>query len=233
MPDHFRRIYAAHADRYDQMVSREDYQGNLLPALEHIRPLAGLDVVEFGAGTGRLTRLLAPLVHSIRAFDVSRHMLGVASDSLRRMGLNNWHLAVADNSSLPAGSGCADLAIEGWSFGHATGWYPDHWREVIGAALAEMRRVLRPGGTAVVIETLGTGFETPHPPNPVLAEFYLWLEREHGFAPSWVRTDYRFESLEEAVELTRFFFGDELAGQVEQHGWIILPECTGIWRREY
>jgi ubiquinone/menaquinone biosynthesis C-methylase UbiE len=233
MSDHFRRIYAAHADQYDRMVSREDYQGNLLPALERIRPLAGLDVIEFGAGTGRLTRLLAPLVRSIWAFDASPHMLGVASDSLREMGLHNWHLAAADNSSLPVGDSCADLAIEGWSFGHATGWYPDRWREEIGAALGEMRRVLRLGGTAVVIETLGTGFETPRPPSPVLGEYYLWLEQEHGFTSSWVRTDYRFESLEEAVELTRFFFGDGLAEQVKQHGWIVLPECTGIWWRVY
>jgi len=34
-----------------------------------------LDVVEFGAGTGRITRLLAPEVQSIRAFDASEHML--------------------------------------------------------------------------------------------------------------------------------------------------------------
>ena len=55
MPD-YQAIYQNQAAQYELMVSREDYQGNLLPALNAIRPLAGLDVVELGAGTGRLTR---------------------------------------------------------------------------------------------------------------------------------------------------------------------------------
>ena len=37
------------------------------------------------------------------------------------------------------------------------------------------------------------------------------------------------QSLDEAEELTRFFFGDELAARVVEKEWLILPECTGIW----
>ena len=50
----FAQIYAQHADEYDALVSREDYEGNLMPALQAIRALQRLDIVEFGAGTGRL-----------------------------------------------------------------------------------------------------------------------------------------------------------------------------------
>ncbi len=227
----FQHIYTHQADQYDRLVAREDYQGQILAALQRIRPLVGLDVVEFGAGTGRLTRLLAPRVASIQAFDASAAMLQVAGQTLEGAGGAKWTLGVADNRRLPVGDGVADLAVAGWSFGHTVGWYPDTWREEIGQMLAEMRRVLRPGGTAVILETLGTGRETPQPPHAGLAAYYRWLEGDLGFQATWIRTDYEFASLAEADELTRFFFGDELADRVRREGLVRLPECTGIWWR--
>jgi ubiquinone/menaquinone biosynthesis C-methylase UbiE len=85
----FEEIYARHAVTYDALIEREDYQGRLLPALAEISSLEGASVVEFGTGSGRLTRLLAPLVGRIRAYDASAHMLGVAERHLIAMGLTN------------------------------------------------------------------------------------------------------------------------------------------------
>ena len=231
--DHFKHIYATQAAKYDAMVAREDYQHHLLPALESIHPLSNAEVVEFGAGTGRLTRMMAPLVRSIHAYDISAHMLDIARPTLEATGATNWTLQVAENGSIPEGDKSADLAIEGWSFGHATGWNPEGWQDEIGHALNEMQRILKPGGTAIMLETLGTGSETPNPPSPLLAEFYAWLENAHDFKHQWIRTDYQFESVAEAEELTRFFFGDELADRIVQEKLTVLPECTGIWWRTY
>jgi ubiquinone/menaquinone biosynthesis C-methylase UbiE len=229
MTDHFQNIYAHHADHYEALVVREDYQGNILRALREIHPLEGQSVVEFGAGTGRLTLLLAPLVRSIHAYDGSAHMLEVATDKLKQTGLLNWRTDVADNTRLPETDSSADMVIEGWSFAHAVGWYPDSWREEIGKALSEMRRIVRPGGTMILMETMGTGSETPKAPTDGLAECYRWLETQRGFQHRSIRTDYRFESLAEAESLSRFFFGDEMAEAVLRNNWVILPECTGIW----
>jgi ubiquinone/menaquinone biosynthesis C-methylase UbiE len=228
MPDH-QQIYQNYADQYEQLVIREDYQHNILSALNRIRPLEGLDVVEMGAGTGRLTCMLAPLVKTIQAFDVSQAMLDVATTKLRQMGLQNWTVRVGDNRNLPVDDHVADLSIEGWSFGHLTAWYPDTWHDEIGQALTEMKRVLRPGGTAIILETLGTGSETPNPPSEGLVAYYALLEREYRFSHTWIRTDFKFESLAEAEELMGFFFGDKFARKVVENNWVILPECTGIW----
>jgi len=233
MDEHFQVIYTSKAAQYDALVSAEDYQGNILPALTEIRPLNDLEVVELGAGTGRLTRLLAPHVESIRAYDLARHMLEQAYTTLQVCGSQNWSLAVADNRALPEAANTADLVIEGWSFGHAVGWYPATWRVEIGRMLDEMARILRPGGTAILLETLGTGSETPAPPTPELAEFYEWLVVEHGFDHTWVRTDYQFSTVPEADELTRFFFGDALADRLVRDQLLILPECTGIWWKQF
>jgi ubiquinone/menaquinone biosynthesis C-methylase UbiE len=229
----FEEIYAQHADQYDALISQEDYEGHLLPTLNSIHPLEDADVIEFGAGTGRLTCLLAPVVRHIGAYDASAHMLSVAEANLRRLGVSNWRLTVADNRALPAETASADVTIEGWSFGHFPAWYPETWRDEIGKALAEMQRVLRPGGTAILIETMTTGSASPRPPTPALAEYYAWLEGEQGFSAKAIRTDYRFVSLDEAETLTRFFFGDALADRVRREKLVILPECTGIWWRKY
>jgi len=226
MPD-LQEIYDKHGDQYELLISREDYQGNIFRALHRIRPLEGMDVVDLGAGTGRLTCMLAPMVKSIQAFDISQHMLDVAIAKLEHSGLQNWRVGVADHRELPLENQVADVVIAGWSIVYAAIWCDGTWQEELGKALAEMKRVLRPGGTIIILETLGTGYETPQPPEELKA-YFAYLE-EHGFSSTWIRTDYRFESLAEAEGLARFFFGDELAAKVVKNNWVILPECTGIW----
>jgi hypothetical protein len=95
--------------------------------------------------------------------------------------------------------------------------------------MEEMKRVLKPGSPMVLYETLGTGHETPVRV-PHLENFYTWLD-ENGFQNTSIRTDYHFESPEEAERLVRFFFGDELGDQVKKTSGVILPECTGVWWR--
>jgi ubiquinone/menaquinone biosynthesis C-methylase UbiE len=233
MTDHFQQIYNNHAIRYELLISREDYAGNLFPALNQIRSLAGLDVVEMGAGTGRLTRLLAPVVKRIRAFDAAQAMLNVAALKLSDLDLKNWALQAAEHKALPVEDGSADLALAGWTFGHIPTWYPDGWKAELDRVLAEMQRVLRPDGTIIIIETMGTGFETPRPPTQNLAGYFAYLADRHGFTGTTIRTDYKFESHQEAVTLIRFFFGDDLAEKVVANQWAIVPECTGIWWRHY
>jgi hypothetical protein len=108
---------------------------------------------------------------------------------------------------------------------------PEQWRAQVASAIGQMQRALRPAGTVVIIETLGTGSTEPAPPSPELAEYYAWLEREQGFERVEIRTDYQFATLEAAAKLTGFFFGDEFARRVVAEQWTRVPECTGIWWR--
>jgi ubiquinone/menaquinone biosynthesis C-methylase UbiE len=226
MPD-YQEIYCRHAAEYDRLVACEDYEHHILPALQQIRPLKGLDVVELGAGTGRLSCLLAPLVESLTMLDASQHMLDVATAKLERSGLQRWQARVADHRDLPVGDGVADLAISAWSVCHLVVEDPERTAVALAEALGEMRRVLRPGGSIVLLETLGTGHTTPTQLDK-LAGYYATLEAA-GFCSTWIRTDYQFASLAEAEALTRFFFGEELAARVVENDWVVLPECTGIW----
>jgi ubiquinone/menaquinone biosynthesis C-methylase UbiE len=162
-------------------------------------------------------------------------MLEEAEKSLRKMGLTNWETGLADHRQIPVADRSADLVISGWSFCYLAVWSGSNWQFALQDGLAEINRILRPGGKILIIESLGTGTEKPRPPEH-LGAYFDWLT-ETGFERGWTRTDYRFESLEEAVELSTFFFGEQMGQQVREKrrpelvegDWVILPECTGIW----
>ena len=224
-----REVYARHAEAYDELVRAEDVDGNLLPALYDVCPLDGARVVEVGAGTGRLTRLLLEAGAHVDATEGSAAMLEVARRNLGERA--RLTLRVADARTLPCPDGEADVGIAGWVFGHLRHWMPEGWRDEIGQALDELSRVVRPGGTLVVIETLGTTRTEPAPPNPDLAEYYAWLEKERGFVRTAIRTDYRFASVDDASRVLGFLFGETKAAWPRTHDTAHVPECTGIWSR--
>lgn len=230
MSDRQRSIYRSEGDRYEALISREDDLGNIPRAIDEIVQVDGLDILDLGAGTGRLTLLLAPRARSIRAFDASAEMLRVCRQRLIASGLSHWQVQVADHRRLPVEDQSADLAVSGWSVSYLAVWDPENGQAELDKWLAEMKRVLRPKSTIILFESLGTGNETPVRLEHVEST-YRWLDA-NGFENKWIRTDYRFESLEEAVELAGFFFGEELASQVRANKNVILPECTGVWWRE-
>lgn len=231
MTDPQRLIYQTDAERYEALIAREDYQGNILRSLKEIVPnLSSRFVLDLGAGTGRLARLLAPHVSYVRAFDESEEMLRVCRDRFAASVLSNWSVDVADHRHLPVENASADLVVSGWSVSYLASWGNEKWRVNLEEWMTEMKRVLRPNSFIVLYESLGTGRESPfHLPH--LAKFYPWLD-EVGFQNKWIRTDYKFESLEEAEHLSRFFFGEEMGENVLKNNWVILPECTGVWWKE-
>ena len=220
-------IYRSEAQRYDALVMREDYQHRLISSIEVICPLSNKEIVESGAGTGRLTLMLAPLVHSIRAFDASPHMLVIAQSKAVQQAILNVEFGVADHRSLPVDDQSADLVLSGWSVCYLKDEEPVEWKHEVDRAVLEMERILRPGGVLLLIETLGTGFESPHPPKHMV-DYLAYLE-EKGFHHNWIRTDYQFISRREAMELTDFFFGSEVSSRFTPGSPLLLPECTGLW----
>lgn len=226
MPDE-KEVYARHVREYEALVSREDYQGNILKAIQEIVGLNGLEVLDLGSGTGRLASLLIPYTGTLLALDLSPHMLGIARDKLRQSNFNNWLTAAADHRSLPLENHSADLIVSGWSVSYLTVWYPDHWRDEADAWLTEACRVLRKGGTIILFESLGTGNGSPQPLEH-LENFYHWLDAR-GFSNKWIRTDYKFETPGIGSEIAGFFFGEEMKERILNEQITILPECTGIW----
>ena len=100
------------------------------------------DVVEIGCGVGRLTRPLAAGAATVRALDVSPHMLRLAAE--HNPGLENVEWIEGDGSSLaPIEDASADACVSHVVFQHI----PDP--DITLGYVAEIGRVLRPGGWAV------------------------------------------------------------------------------------
>ena len=226
MPD-LKNIYKSFAERYQALVGREDHENNLLPAILSIDPLNGKRVIELGAGTGRVSRLITPEVKTLVASDISHHMLAFGKSRLSNLGLDNWHLSLESHLNLPFAANSADVVIAGWSFCYAALDSEAQWQPALEKALVEVERVLRPGGTLILIESLGTGFETPHTPE-VLVEYLDYLNT-HGFKSKWIRTDYQFKDKAEAQDLTTFFFGEDPMAMLATSNGVIVPECTRLW----
>src|SRR6185436_14573600 len=114
-------------------------------------------------------------------------------------GLSNWQVDVADHRQLPVPDHFADLVVSGWSVSYLAVWNQEHQTSELDTLLSEMKRVLGRDGTIILFESLGTGNEEPIRLEHVEST-YQWLEA-NGFQHKWIRTDYKFDSLEEAIEL--------------------------------
>lgn len=224
MEDHFVHIYKHQAGAYHQLISPEDVEGNLRPALEGVTSLQGKRILDLGTGTGRLPLLFGHEAAEMVCLDLHAGML---QEHQGHQG--PWALVQGDMRRLPVASGWAEVVTAGWALGHFTGWYGEQWQTQAEQVLAEMHRVITPGGAIIILETLTTGSLTPAPPTPGLARYYQWLEETWGFTRQEVRTDFQFATIEEAVAKTEFFFGPAMAATIQEQGWSRLPEWTGVW----
>lgn len=230
MQDHFVNIYTHHAQEYHRLITPEDVDHNLLPALERITSFQGKRILDLGSGTGRLPLLVGQRARQMLCLDLHGDMLR-ENRVQRSQHQGEWHLMQGDMRMLPLPTAWADVATAGWAIGHFTNWYAAEWQLQIGRVLREMQRVVRPGGALIIIETLTTGSLSPAPPNERLARYYDWLENDWGFSRQEISTDYQFSSAEEAAGYIEFFF-PALAQKVRENNWARLPEWTGVWGKQ-
>ena len=90
-----------------------------------------LTVLELGAGTGKLTRVIAELGHDVHATDPDAAMLQILEREVPGV-----RTAEASAEDIPLGDASVDAVIAGQAF---------HWFD-LDRALPEVARVLKPGG---------------------------------------------------------------------------------------
>jgi SAM-dependent methyltransferase len=127
------RSFGAVADEYDRLRS-----GPSAAALDWLLPEGASDVLEIGAGTGILTRLLAERVDHLTAVEPDERMRAVLAGADPRI-----QVLAGQAEEIPAGSSSVDVVIA------QSAW---HWVDE-ARAIPEVARVLRPGGRLSLVWT--------------------------------------------------------------------------------
>jgi ubiquinone/menaquinone biosynthesis C-methylase UbiE len=142
--------------------------------VELIRGRDAAKVLDLGCGGGHVTFNAAPHVGQVVAYDLSSEMLAAVEHQCAQRKLTNVVTKQGRAESLPFPDASFDLVLSRYS--------AHHWHD-FQAALAEVKRVLKPHGKAIFMDVIS--------PSPVLFDTYLQaveLLRD----PSHVR-DYRLD----------------------------------------
>ncbi|CAB3769539.1 class I SAM-dependent methyltransferase [Paraburkholderia humisilvae] len=103
-------------------------------------------VLDMGCGAGHASFAVAPHAASVVAYDLARPMLATVASAAIDRGFGNIVTKQGAAESLPFDDGSFDWVISRLS--------AHHWHDV-PQALAEARRVLKPGGHALFIDIAG------------------------------------------------------------------------------
>jgi ubiquinone/menaquinone biosynthesis C-methylase UbiE len=147
--DHLKRVtdeFARQAQTFDRFAEKTDEQA----ATRYTDALGDAgrgDLLDVACGPGVITAAIAPRAASVVAFDATEQMLDKARARCAKAGLANVTFQCGNAESLPFGNARFDGVVTRLAIHH----FADPQR-----ALGEMFRVLRPGGTAVIVDVVSS-----------------------------------------------------------------------------
>ena len=149
--DRVRAVFDSVAERYDLMndlMSAGLHRAWKNALITWLRPRTGMQLIDVAGGTGDIAfRFLSKVGRggpAVKIADINRDMLSVGRARAARRGLEtDVDLICADAEQLPFADASADAVTVAFGVRNMTDK---------AAALAEMRRVLRPGGRFLCLE---------------------------------------------------------------------------------
>ena len=138
------RYFAEHADEWDDIRSLHVSESRVEAAImEAVGEGRIRQLVDLGAGAGRMLELLAPRAERAIGVDLSSAMLAVARGRMEEVRARNVQLRQGDLYALPVTRDSCDLAVMHQVL---------HYLEDPARALKEAARILSPGGRLVVVD---------------------------------------------------------------------------------
>jgi len=107
-------------------------------------------VADLGAGEGTLSQLMAQRAKRVIAIDNSEKMVEFGAELARKHNIANLEYRLGDLEDVPIRTGAVDLAFLSQALHHAS--HPER-------AIAEARRILKPGGRLAVLDLNRHHFE--------------------------------------------------------------------------
>jgi SAM-dependent methyltransferase len=136
-----------HVEDLERMADSPGFLALRDDILERARLRPSDRLLDIGAGTGLLAMAAAPHVAHVSALDVSPAMCRHLARKFDRCGVGNAEVLVNAATDLPLTDGTIDVVVSNYCFHHLSD------REKT-QALAQIRRVLRPGGRLVFADMM-------------------------------------------------------------------------------
>lgn len=223
-----------HADVYEIENRGVDPDGAIWQAMEQIAPMRGARVLDVGCGTGYHLATLAE--QAIHVIGVEPHPPLVAQarqrlEALSGCGADVTRIEVRTGAAqeLPVHSASIDLAHARWAYFFGPGCEP---------GLAELERVMAPGGTAFVIDndatrsTFGRWFTRGWPDYDAAAVQRFW--RRAGWTRTWVDMRWQFDTRADLEAVVAIEFAPDVARVIlEQHDGRSVDYAVNLYHRTY
>ncbi len=215
-------------DVYELENLASDRAGVIDTTIDALRSLRGADVADIGCGSGfHLTRFAA---RGARVVGVEPH-LPLVRRAQQRLAASGEHPASVlggDAEALPLADASVDVAHARWAYFFGAGCEP---------GLAELARVLRRGGIAVVVDndvtrsTFGAWFRRAYPAYDPVAVQRFW--RRQGFTTEHLTIEWTFDRRDDLEAVARIELPPAVADEVlAAHDGLTVDYSVALrWRR--
>ena len=211
-------------DVYEVENLGADRAGVIEAAMDALHPFAGADLVDIGCGSGfHLPRFAGLGCRSVVGVEPHRPLLELAA--ARVEGVPGVRVVEGVAQALPLEDASVDVAHARWAYFFGAGCEP---------GLAELARVVRPGGTAFVIDndatrsTFGRWFSRAYPSYDPLAVERFWARQ--GWSRERLTIEWGFESREDFESVVRIEFPETAAeGILAEHPGLAVDYAVSLW----
>jgi SAM-dependent methyltransferase len=216
-----------HTATYELENKAADPSGALWRAMESVVDWSGRDVLDLGCGTGYHLPRFAESARTVTGVEPHRSLVSLARRRTRRLANVAVMEGVAQSVPLPPDS--VDVVHVRWAYFFGPGSEP---------GLAELARVVRRGGTAIVIDndasrsTFGSWFRRGYPMIDAAVVERFWST--HGWTRVPVDMGWSFDSRADLEAVVRIEFTPEVAEQVlATHSGTEVDYAVNLWWKRF
>lgn len=217
-----------HTATYEVENHAVDPDGRLWAALQERAPWEGRVVLDLGCGTG--FHLPGFAATAGRVLGVEPHPDLLALAARRTRALENVTVLPGTAQAIPLPDASVDVVHVRWAYFFGPGCEP---------GLAELDRVVRRGGTALVIDndgsrsTFGAWFRRGYPQLPAPAEIeHFWTSR--GWTRTPVDMGWRFATRSDLEAVVRIeFAAASAAAFLAEHDGLEVDYAANLWSKDF
>lgn len=216
-----------HPDVYELENTGVDPDGAIWAAMRRVADWRGRRVLDLGCGSGYHLPLFA--ADAARVVGVEPHPPLVELARARVTGLDRVEVLAGTAQQVPLPDGSVDVVHARWAYFFGPGCEP---------GLAEVERVLAPGGTAYVIDndatrsTFGAWFRRGWPRIDPVAIERFW--RRQGYAVERVDMRWDLPTRADFEAVVRIEFSPAMAEQIlAGHPGSTVDYAVNLWHRTF